>query len=444
MNDAEEIRKLQEEVLALRAQLEEQAAKVWEMQVRLRKLTGQASPAMKQPSAKFSLENFIGLRLIQFIGIIVLVIGLSIGVKYAIDRELISESLRILLAYGAGIVLYLLSVRLKKAYTLFSALLFSGGMASLYFTTYAAFVYYGMFPFAVAFAVMIGLTVYTAFEAIRYNRQEIVLLGLIGAYAIPFLISQNNDRADLFFLYISLINLAVVFLSVQKDWRLTGRLAQVLTWILFIGWASDRFQPENLAMGIAFMSYFFLLFGICIFSYRIIHKTPLTESDSYQLVLNNLGLYLSMLFLFGNIDQTQSLAGLTLVMCAITAVQAIGMRYYFDKDDHAVRMMASFSLMLFVFFIGMKWNGITVTLLWLLTAVIVFLWGFRIRSVPARMAAIVLIGATLFKLVALDSILFSTVQKVIAYLVLGALLLIVSFFYQRFRKQIFGEREGED
>ncbi|MFN2457269.1 MAG: hypothetical protein ABR502_03610 [Chitinophagaceae bacterium] len=36
---------------------------------------------------RLNFENFIGLRLIHLVGIVVLVIGLSIGVKYAIDRR---------------------------------------------------------------------------------------------------------------------------------------------------------------------------------------------------------------------------------------------------------------------------------------------------------------------------------------------------------------------
>ena len=64
------------------------------------------------------------------------------------------------------------------------------------------------------------------------------------------------------------------------------------------------------------------------------------------------------------------------------------------------------------------------------------------------MMAIVLIGVTLAKLVVFDSLIFTTVQKVIAYLILGVLLLIVSFFYQKFKQKLFEEpgsplKEGE-
>jgi uncharacterized membrane protein len=163
-----------------------------------------------KPGPSSGLESFIGLKLLHLTGIVV---GISIGVKYAVDKELISPSARIILAYAAGIVLYFLAVRLKKKFIIFSSILFSGAMASLYFTTYAAFVYYQLFPFGIAFVIMVLITIFTAYSAIVYNRQEIAILGMIGAYGIPFLISVNSERADLFFAYIILINIGIVFLS---------------------------------------------------------------------------------------------------------------------------------------------------------------------------------------------------------------------------------------
>jgi uncharacterized membrane protein len=134
-----------------------------------------------KPESSLNLENFIGLKLLHLTGIVVLVVGISIGVKYAVDKELISPVTRIMLAYIAGIILYLLSLRLKRKFVLFSAILFSGAMASLYFTTYAAFVYYHLFSFGVAFAGMVVMTVFTVYAAIKYNKQEIAILGMIGA-----------------------------------------------------------------------------------------------------------------------------------------------------------------------------------------------------------------------------------------------------------------------
>src|SRR5687768_15563792 len=141
----DEIKLLQDEMKKLNEELRQTQFKLQLLYNRLQQLQSKKTTLVSATAARKempSLENFIGLKLIHIVGIIVLVIGISIGVKYAIDRELITELARIGLAYAAGAVLYGLSWRLRKKYTAFSAILFSGAMASLYFTTYAAYVYY--------------------------------------------------------------------------------------------------------------------------------------------------------------------------------------------------------------------------------------------------------------------------------------------------------------
>jgi len=444
----DEILQLQTELEQLSREVQFQQQKILQLQRRIAQLTNTeiaaSHPANNRVIQKFSLENFIGLRLINLIGIVVLFIGLSIGVKYAIDRELISEVMRISLAYLTGFILYLLSLRLRKKYFLFSAVLFSGGMASLYFTTYAAYVYYSIFSFPVAFVMMVAFTVYTVYEAIRYNRQEIALLGLVGAYGIPFLVSKNADRADLFFLYISLINLGVIYLSVKKLWKTVGIVAQIITWVLFIGWAAMRYDPRFKLVGTSFMILFFLAFLFAVISYKLIHKKTLHINDAYQLILNNVALYVAILFLFGLSEKgtNSDLAIITLIVAGVVSLQSMMFYNYWREELYANRLLASLALALFVMFIAFNWDGFTVTFLWLLTAVIVFAWGFRMRSVRARMAGIILIGVTLGKLLALDSLTFTTVQKVIAYLVLGILLLVVSFLYQKFKQQLFTDKDS--
>jgi uncharacterized membrane protein len=441
MTPDEEIRQLQDQLNRLKQELHMQHQKLNEIQQRLIQLGSTERIVAKRQSTgpSWSLENFIGLRIIHFIGIIVLVIGLSIGVKYAIDSNLISERTRIILAYVAGIVLFIISIRLRKNYKLFSAILYSGAMASLYFTTYGAYVYYNMFSFPVAFAMMIALTVYTVYEAISYNSEEVALLGLVGAYGIPFLISKNADRADLFFLYISLINIGVSFLCIRKTWKNVGRVAQTITWMLFIGWASMRYNVKLQFTALGFMVFFFLLFLFQNISFKLLNKKPFTINDTYQLVLHNLAVYIASLFIFGYSFSNSNVAMITLVLSALVAAEALVL-YNLWKDERLTsRMMASLALTFFIVFIGFNWDGFSVTLLWLLVAVIIFAWGFKMKSVQARMTAIILIGVTLAKLLAVDSLNFTTVQKVIAYLVLGVLLLIVSFFYQKFRQKIFEE-----
>ncbi|HYH13802.1 MAG TPA: DUF2339 domain-containing protein, partial [Flavisolibacter sp.] len=250
MDEKRTIQEIQKELADLQHQVISQYKRIEELQQQLQQL----NPSYKAPvysgkaqsgAPRMVWENFIGLRLIHLVGIIVLVIGLSIGVKYAIDQELISPITRIGLAYGAGVLLYVLSLRLKKEYLVFSAILFSGAMASVYFTTYAAAVYYQMVPTTIAFLLMVAFTAFTVVQAGAYNRQEIAWLGMVGAYGIPFLISRNADQAYLFFLYILIIDLGVLYLSYRKSWKMVGRIALLVTWALFLGWSMMRFNPSQ-------------------------------------------------------------------------------------------------------------------------------------------------------------------------------------------------------
>ncbi len=433
-----ELRELQEELARLQQQLGEHRNAILRLSQRIEQLGGKPLPAsrVQRELSGFSLENFIGLRLIHIIGIVVLVIGLSIGVKYAIDRELISEGMRIGLAYGAGVVLYLLSVRLRSKYGMFSAILFSGGMASLYFTTYAAHVYYQFFPYAIAFILMILFTIYSVLEAIRYNRQEIAMLGLVGAYAIPFLISRNSERADLYFLYISIINLGVVYVRIRQGWPNVARAAQYLTWVLFLRWASMSVAPADVGMGALFLCFFFALFQFAIIFPQRNTQKPMHVNDTYSLVLNNMAFYMGALMLYGYAESA-SLALITLLMALFTGAQAAGFYFLRPLENAAVRMLSALALVLFILFIAFQWSGFTVTLLWLLTAIVLFAWGFFMHTVSARMTAMVLTGVTLGKLIAVDSMRFSPVQKVIAYVSIGVLLLVASFLYQKYKEKIF-------
>lgn len=448
MSDPEKIKELQKQIDELSAQMQGYRQQLFILQQELNLLQNKQSPnpvavTEKNAAPNFRFENFIGLRIIHLVGIVVLVIGLSIGVKYAIDRQLISEGARIILAYAAGIVLYLLSWRLKKKYQLFSAILFSGAMASLYFTTYAAFVYYGFYSFALTFLLMVGLTAYTAFEAIRYNRQEIAVLGMVGAYGIPFLISQNTERADLFFSYIIVINVGIVYLSFRKRWRVMGQFALFISWTLFILWGFFRYQSKDFGTGLILLITFYFLFTVNAIANRLVRRESLTAGDIQQVTTNNIALYLSALIVFAYGKFGNHLASTTGSLFIFMSLLVLLSYFFFGFEVLLQQYLAVQAIVLLVLFIGFNWNGLAVTLLWVALAVILFVFGiYNHRSWP-RLAAIVLMSVTLGKLVIFDSSKFTTVQKIVAYLIIGALLLVLSFLYQKYKQTLF-QQDSQD
>ncbi len=447
-NKPNELEDLQDEILQLNNQLKTIQTQLYDLYLRVQKLGGKElnknSQQIKDAPGKLSLENFIGLRLIHLVGMVVLIIGISIGVKYAIDRELISVGLRISLAYGAGILLYFFSWKLKTKYPHFSAILFSGAMASIYFTTYGAHVYYALFPFAVAFILMIFITLVTVFSALQYNRQEIAILGLVGAYGIPFLISANAERADLFFTYVAIINCAVVYLAFIKKWKLVINLAQGITWLLFLGWAITKSDKHSEWIGIFFGIFFFLLFIFYALSEKILRSGALVVEKIYMIVFNNVLLYIAALILLSPTFSAEEIGWISLVFAVMVAVQTLFISYLSPSEIYAEKILGITALIFLLIFIANKWNGITVTFIWLFLSVLLFIAGVQWKAGWLRLASIILMGLTLAKLLTVDSLRFTTIQKIISYLALGIILLFISFFYQKFKQTLFGAGDTEE
>jgi uncharacterized membrane protein len=309
--------------------------------------------------------------------------------------------------------------------------LFSGAMASLYFTTYAAFVYYGFFSFAVTFLIMVGLTVYTAFESIRYDRQEIAVLGMVGAYGIPFLISANNGRADLFFSYIIFINAGIAFLSFKKKWKIMGWLALFISWTLYISWGLFKYEAKDFWTGFILMVIFYLLFTINALAYRFIRSESLTMREIQQLIINNIALYVSSLIVFGYGEFGNHLYSTTGYVAVAMILFAFLSYLFFKMENVLQQSLAIQAVVLVATFIGLYWNGFFVTILWVAFSIVLFGWGIISHRSWPRLAAIFLMIVTLGKLVIFDSSKFSPIQKITAYLIIGALLLVLSFFYQK-------------
>jgi uncharacterized membrane protein len=349
--------------------------------------------------------------------------------------------MRIGLAYTAGMVLFFLSVRLKKKFQLFSAILFSGAMASLYFTTYAAFVYYNLFPFGFVFAIMILITIFTVYTAITYNKQEIAILGMIGAYGIPFLISANSDRIDLFFAYIILINSGIVFLVYKKVWKAMVRLAMLVSWILFLGWAFTRYEAAMQIQAVIIMVIFYLMFAIASVTFAVRKKELLDITELQLFLLNNILAFAAALLIFTESTLDGRSVMVTGIASIVFSLQALLVKLLLPKEKLIFKYLVAFALLSLIFYVGMRWDGIKVTMIWLFISVGLFSAGAISKMSWLRLFSMILTGVTLGKLVLLDRNSFTTEQKIVSYISIGVLLLLLSFFYQKFRQRLFNEKD---
>lgn len=437
----EQLDKLRRDIDELESRIGQQQQQLRAMRDYLGHLSGQAgndvrpaAPVPETPRRGSGLENFVGLRLIQVAGIIVLVAGLAIGVKYAIDRELISEVARIVLAYLAGGVLFVLSQRLRAGFVTLSAILFSGAMASAYFTTYAAFGYYQLFPAPLAFGIMVLITVFTTYQAIRYEKQQIAILGMIGAYGIPLFISTHKEQVELLFSYMLLINSGILYLAFRRRWQAMTMLALCCSWLMvLLATILTEFSFFH-GVNFLFLAGFYLLFLLAGLAEKINGEKMLSYRGHVLLLLNNIALLLAMLVDTNGERSAALIVGLTGLFLAGQAVLARIIAGGERILSHSLFMQAT---SLIVVFVWLQWTGMTVTLTWVGMAGLLFAAGFFLQLAWPRRAALLLMAATLLKLVVLDSARFNAAEKVICYVLIGSFLLILSFLYQKYGSRFF-------
>ncbi|MBR9998374.1 MAG: DUF2339 domain-containing protein, partial [Cyclobacteriaceae bacterium] len=245
---------LAREIKALRSEIDSLSAKsVTLMQEEPEEpviLAGRQGPgswwSIKFPDLiRVNTEEFIGGNLINKIGIVILILGVGIGIKFAIDRDLISPLVRLLLGYMVGIMLLFLAHRTRRNYLNFSAVLASGSLATVYFITYAGNSYYAIIPQSAAYILMITITVYAIFLSLNYDKEVIAIIGLVGAYAVPYLLGRKTENYLALFLYISIINGGVLVVSIRKFWRWLLYGAFIVTWLMYISWQRSMYVPEN-------------------------------------------------------------------------------------------------------------------------------------------------------------------------------------------------------
>ncbi len=247
-----------------------------------------ASKESRSPWFKANLEKFIGENLINKIGIVILVIGVGIGTKYAIDHDLISPLTRILLGYVLGLGLLGFAIRLKKEYHNFSSVLLSGSMAIMYFMTFAAYSFYSLIPLTLTFALMLLITIFTVAAAMLYDRQVIAHIGLVGAYAVPFLLSDNSGKVLILYTYMAIINAGILVIAVRKYWKPLYYSAFILTWTIFLWWYISTVNADNdFAIARIFSSIFFLTFYVIFLAYKLLKNEKFRIDDIILLLVNS-------------------------------------------------------------------------------------------------------------------------------------------------------------
>jgi uncharacterized membrane protein len=224
-------------------------------------------PPPSVPAKPFDWEAFFGVKLFAWIGGFVLFLGIVFLVKYSFENNLITPAMRVVIGTVIGLALIATGwFTAARQYRATGQSLCATGVLVLYGNIFAAHVYYQLIPLVPAFASMALVTAAAFFLAVRMNAQVVVILGLLGGFLTPVLLSTGQDNPAGLFGYIAVLNLGVAAVAVRKRWDYLVLLAAAATIFMEFAWADKFFTPAkaNIAFAIftGFEVQFLAIFAI--------------------------------------------------------------------------------------------------------------------------------------------------------------------------------------
>lgn len=210
------------------------------------------------------LEQFVGAKLFAWLGGLALFFAAALGLKYSFDHDLLPTWLRATagLALGSGLVVAGALLN-RRTYPQTVTTLWGTGVVILYAVTYACRSIYGfpVFTSSVTFGLMVVITSMAFGLAVRFDTQVVAILGMLGGFLTPILVSSGQDQAVALFSYIAILDLGLIAVAARRGWSHLAFLAALGTVLFQLGWHVAAFQPEKIRIAQAQMTLFPVLFA---------------------------------------------------------------------------------------------------------------------------------------------------------------------------------------
>lgn len=205
-------------------------------------------PLPKPAAPKINWEQFMGVKGFAWIGGFALFLGIAFFVKYSFDNNLVPPQLRVAIGFLAGLGLIVGGVVMsRKNLAVLSHTLCATGVVVLYAVTFSCrsiyhFEFFGPVP---TFLLMSLITVTAFLLAVRLDALVVAILGMLGGFLTPVLLSTGQDNPLGLFGYIAILDAGLIFVALNKRWDFLAALAALGTVIMQIGWVDKFFEPEK-------------------------------------------------------------------------------------------------------------------------------------------------------------------------------------------------------
>lgn len=309
------------------------------------------------PSSEFKL----GGKFYSIIGGFAILLGLGFLLRFAIENNLISAPLRVLLGIVVGLTLIALGLYLHEKMKQFAQILSGIGLGALYLSLYAATQLYSLLPLPLGFAALACVSIAGILLALRHDSQPLAIYAQIGGYLTPLILSGGGNTPHTLFIYLFVLNTVMLAVSWKKPWRALASISFAGTVICYSSWAELYIGTTPKWIPFLYIDLFFLQFlGRTLI--RVWNDNVSDGWDVLLILINPLVFFTLAYQIIGTLNNartfqtTLALGGAVLYL--ILAAWRITMRKRTDDADIAFIGMGSVFLAIapLIWFDDMRWS----------------------------------------------------------------------------------------
>jgi uncharacterized membrane protein len=413
-----------------------------------------ARGAVGREPKRRDLEALIGGVWFAWAGIIFVVLTVAFTLKLAIDNDWIGPGVRVAIGAAGGLALISVAERLRsRGLRYYAFILSGGGLLILYLSIYAAHVFYDFIEQPVAFLLMVAVTTAAVLLSVRHNALPIAILGLVGGFLTPVLLSTGTDNQIALFTYIALLDAGVLAVAYFKRWRSLDFLSFTGTVLMTLGWIALHYRREKLLTTLVFISLFFILYALLAVFHNVLTRKRSRWFD-VALLIANATFYFAVFYLMlddAGYDHIAPASHALLVSTFFTGLFYAAWRW--SREDRLLAYSyVGAAVTFFTTAVAIQLEFQWVTIAWAIEALALLWVGLRSGESAPRHAALAVFGAASLHWLAWDAPKFSyrsvigfvpfLNQRALSCAVLVGALAAAAWLYRRVREGVADEERS--
>lgn len=168
------------------------------------------------------------------IGIALVLIGLALLFKYSIDEGWLGPNVRIGFGVVLGTILLGFGLRLAPRRTALGHVLLGGSIATYFVTIFAAYHFYSLLGYPMAFLAMALVSVGTFFLSFQQRGAVLGLIATLGGLGTPFLLQPTDGSIPGLVAYLCFVLALATAIYAYRGWRSLVWVAAIGGWISFV------------------------------------------------------------------------------------------------------------------------------------------------------------------------------------------------------------------